>query len=91
MVNLKELKVEELQKYIGKEVFIVHPGNGRDDYWGTIDSVSPHIIYAIIDEVNISTLGLEIITDDGQNSYNVDDWKIFLDEKSAKKEIQSVL
>lgn len=81
-MDFKELIVEELQKYIGTEIFIIHPGN-IDDYWGTIDSVSPHIIHVIIDEFNISTLGIEIITDDGQNCYNVNDWEMFLDEDSA--------
>lgn len=71
-MDFKELIVEELQKYIGTEIFIIHPGSN-----------SPHIIHVIIDEFNISTLGIEIITDDGQNCYNVNDWEIFLDEDSA--------
>lgn len=91
MMDFKKMKIEELQKYIGAKVYIVHPGCYTDEYWKSIDSVSPHIICAVIDEFNISTLGLEILTDNGQESYNVDDWKIFLDKKSAQKEIQNGL
>lgn len=89
-MDFKELIVEELQKYIGTEIFIIHPGSNIDDYWGTIDSVSPHIIHVIIDEFNISTLGIEIITDDGQNCYNVNDWEIFLDEEKRYQSEEEV-
>ena len=87
MINFKDLSILEIQKYIGKKIYIVHPGIGKDKYWGEIDSEPAHLIFKVIDEIHISTLGVEIITIDG-DEYNIDSWKIFCDKRSAINELK---
>lgn len=44
MIDFKDYLLQDLQKCIGKSVYIVHPGIGSDPYWGTIDSEPPTFI-----------------------------------------------
>lgn len=84
-IDFENMSIRKMREYIGKKVFIVHPGCSSDPYWGTIDSEPPHLLCKIINEICVSKLGIEIIT--GKNrydSFNTSNYNMYFDEESAK-------
>lgn len=91
-INFKNIMTSKLQEYIGEKVYIVHPGCGSDPYWGTIDSVSPHLLCRVINGFHVSKLGIEIATDENiYESFNTNDYNIYTDEESANQDLNKLM
>ena len=92
MIDFKDYLLQDLQKCIGKSVYIVHPGIGSDPYWGTIDSEPPHLLNRIIKGFHVSELGIEIITVDNRyDGFNINNYNIYFDEKSEKRDLNKLV
>lgn len=92
MIDFKDLLLQDLQKCIGKTVYIVHPGSGSDPYWGTIDANPPHILCREINGIYVSKLGIEIITEKSRyEGYNTKNYNVYSDEESANEELNRLL
>lgn len=91
-LSFKDVRINELQNYIGKKVYIIHPGISKSPYWGTIDSESPHLLSEIIKGFYISKLGTEIITGNNRyDSFNINDYNIYFDEETAKQDLNKLI
>lgn len=88
MIDFKNIKFCDLQKYIGKEIFILHPGFGDDYLNGTIDSEPPHLLTRTIKGFYVSGIEMCVITNSG--NFNVKQWKIYFDEKEGQIEVEKL-
>lgn len=91
-INFENITMNKLQEYIGKTVYIVHPGCGNDSYWGTIDAIPPHLLCREINGIYVSKLGIEIITGESRyEGYDTKNYNMHSDEESANEELNRLL
>lgn len=92
MINFKNISLNDIEKYIGKKIYIVHPGSGEDAYWGTIDSESPHLLCRIFEGIYVSELGIEVITGNNRyDSFDIKKYNIYLDEELARQDLNKIV
>ena len=92
MIDFENISLCDMEKYIGKNIYIVHPGYEGDAYWGSIDAELPHLLHKVIKGFYVSSLGLEIITNYNRyDSFLAKNYKIYFNKESAKDELGKLL
>ena len=90
MINEFE-ELNKFQSYIGKEIWVYHPGVGPDMYNGTAECCDPEVTIAIIDRIVISLNSVRIEHhypdyDDFYNSAHIE--RCFLTKEEAEAYMQ---
>ena len=86
---INTLNLKELRNLFGQTAYIIHPGDKPDQFCGTIDCVSPHIIERVFEKIEITKNKIYLI-DQYEDTWDYDFWEFFFKKETAEKRLAIV-